>query len=95
MVSSQLTARQKQDKTSDREWVHTVLAYLKVYVEDLSRQFMMGDEDKANHISDLVQSLGAVASQLAAGTRICVDACHKLMPNMSRCTLLRSQSIGD
>lgn len=70
MLSRQVSAREKLSKTNDREWVHTVLAYLKVFVENMGKDFMTVNDEQASYVARLVGSLGLAASELTAGKAI-------------------------
>lgn len=71
MLSRQVSAREAQGKTNDREWVHTVLAYLKVYLENMGKELTVGTENKTEHVVELMASLSEAARHLTSGTLDC------------------------
>lgn len=67
MLSQALDTHSRLEKPKDREWLLTLLSFIKAYVQDLGEALLMHEEDKMTYVSGLVGEIKKSADALDSG----------------------------
>ena len=57
------------DQQHDREWIHTLLAFLAAYVTTMGKDLLMDQQDSETYLTDLVEALRKASAELEQGER--------------------------
>ncbi|KAI0053990.1 hypothetical protein FA95DRAFT_1529824 [Auriscalpium vulgare] len=64
MLSQAIDIYSLSGTAQDQQWINIVLSFLRSYVEDLGRELLMQEDDKAAYLSKLIASLKDVVDNL-------------------------------
>ena len=67
MLSRAIDTHAELQKPKDREWIHTLLSFLRAYVESLDDKLLMHETDKSVYVSRLVTEMHTAAETLDTG----------------------------
>ncbi|KAI5899814.1 uncharacterized protein SCHCODRAFT_02524907 [Schizophyllum commune H4-8] len=64
VLSRALDTHAALDQQHDREWIHTLLAFLAAYVTTMGKDLLMDQQDSETYLTDLVEALRKASAEL-------------------------------
>jgi hypothetical protein len=79
MLSRALDTHADLSNPKDGEWIHTLLAFLKAYIDNAGEKWLMHNDSRTEYISNLVGDLKEAAGKLDSGDEpylMCIPKHH-------------------
>ena len=76
VLSRALDTHAALDQQHDREWIHTLLAFLAAYVTTMGKDLLMDQQDSETYLTDLVEALRKASAELEQRKRSDALCCN-------------------